>query len=637
MFKGDQLTESEKRELMLEIEELAQLEGLRNYVQSGSGFSISADILNLINGKADKNEVVRHDGSVSLTGDWDVGDGRTISTEKISARDSDGLTLSEDGGKGILIQDNTGYVGINKSNPSYQLDVDGDIYTTGKVYLGADWKKALSASEGTKEIYVATTGSDETGDGSASKPYKTISKAVSVLPRCITEHTYINVSPGTYNLDTDGYVDTTGIDVWASLTFRAKNTDGYELYPSEPLQANIYSSTTIGRTTLNLQQNSLVGGRVWIMNGAGVTQYRTIVSNTATTITVDTAWDTAPDNTSYFVYCGGVSIQGSSSSSPLIKLVNGTTYLRGLILRSTGYFSVSADSIPSCSIYCCFFNANYMGFVSNSNNRIDFNYNYYLQSTAIVSAFLTFGNVSVNIRGSVFNGQSPSYNTAGVYVSYPSTIMFPSTGSIFTTTFTNYKYAIYISDFGTLITKSGNVAFINVTIPYYMGKGDFRTALISHDSSNATLEIKNNSSTSDYDQQIKFTKASTTSFSIGVDDSDSDKFKISAGSALGTNDRLVIDNTGKTTITGTLAHTGTFLGFFSTSPVIKQSALTTQLTTITSSDPTTPDYNIADPINSNAYGFTSADEFKTVMKVISNLQTRVAELETKLKNYGLLY
>ncbi|HGE71090.1 TPA: hypothetical protein ENX78_09665, partial [Candidatus Poribacteria bacterium] len=170
MFKGDQLTESEKRELMLEIEELAQLEGLRNYVQSGSGFSISADILNLINGKADKNEVVRHDGTVSLTGDWDVGDGRTISTEKISARDSDGLTLSEDGGKGILIQDNTGYVGINKSNPSYQLDVDGDIYTTGKVYLGADWKKALSASEGQKEIYVATTGSDETGDGSASKP-----------------------------------------------------------------------------------------------------------------------------------------------------------------------------------------------------------------------------------------------------------------------------------------------------------------------------------------------------------------------------------------------------------------------------------------------------------------------------------
>ena len=634
MFKGDQLTESEKRELMLEIEELAQLEGLRNYVQSGSGFSISADILNLINGKADKNEVVRHDGTVSLTGDWDVGDGRTISTEKISARDSDGLALSEDGGKGILIQDNTGYVGINKSNPSYQVDVNGDIYTTGKVYLGANWKKALSASEGTKEIYVATTGSDETGDGSASKPYKTISKAVSVLPRCITEATFINISPGTYNLDTDGYVTTAGIDVWSVLVIQAKNTDGYVLYPSAPMSANIYSSTTIGRTTLNLQPNSLVGGRVWIMNGTGAGQYRTIVSNTATTITVDTAWDTTPDSTSYFLYCGGVNIQGSSE---LIRLISGEIYLLGVILKSTGNNAVSAQSTPACHIWFCFFNESKRSVVTTSYNILDFRYNYILQSNDSLSGLIVQSFANVYIYGSIFNGQSTSYNTAGIYCVLPGLLVFPPSGSTVKATFTNLRYGVYAPDFGVIINKDVNVTFTNVITQYYMGKGDFRTALISDDSSNATLEIKNNSSTSDYDQQIKFTKASTTSFSIGVDDSDSDKFKISAGSALGTNDRLVIDNTGKTTITGTLAHTGTFLGFFSASPVIKQSALTAQLTTITSSDPTTADYDIADPINSNAYGFTSADEFKTVMKVISNLQTRVAELETKLKNYGLLY
>jgi len=489
----------------------------------------------------DHTQYLLANGTRSLTGNWDVGDGRTISTEKISARDSDGLTLTEDGGKGILIQDNTGYVGINKSNPSYQLDVNGDIYTTGKVYLGADWKKALTASEGTKEIYVATTGSDETGDGSASKPYKTISKAVSVLPRCITEHTYINISPGTYNLGTDGYVDTIGIDVWASLTFRAKNTDGYELYPSSPLQANIYSSNTIGNSSLSLQPNSLVDGKVWIMNGTGAGQYRTIVSNTATTITVGTAWDTTPDSTSYFLYCGGVNIQGSSD---LMRLISGEISLFGVILKSTGGYAVCAYSAPACHIWFCFFNECRRSIITARYNILDFRYNYLLQPNDSLSGLIVQSFANVYIYGSIFNGQSTSYNTAGIYCSLPGMLVFPPSGTSIKATFTNLRYGVYAPDFDVIINKDVNVTFTNVTTPYYMGKGDFRTALISDDSSNAILEIKNNSSTSDYDQQIKFTKASTTSFSIGVDDSDSDKFKISAGSALGTNDRLVIDTAG---------------------------------------------------------------------------------------------
>jgi len=93
---------------------------------------------------------------------------------------------------------------------------------------------------------------------------------------------------------------------------------------------------------------------------------------------------------------------------------------------------------------------------------------------------------------------------------------------------------------------------------------------------------------------------------------------------------------GKIEIDGELDHDGSSIGFFGVSPVSRQTALTSQLTTITCSDPSSPDYSIADPINNNAYGFTTADEFKTVMSVICNLQNRLLELETKLKNYGLL-
>ena len=66
------------------------------------------------------------------------------------------------------------------------------------------------------------------------------------------------------------------------------------------------------------------------------------------------------------------------------------------------------------------------------------------------------------------------------------------------------------------------------------------------------------------------------------------------------------------------------------------SALTTALTTITCSAPSTPDYDITDLTQTTPYGFASADEGQTVLTVIKNLQTRLAELESKLQAMGLL-
>ncbi len=65
-------------------------------------------------------------------------------------------------------------------------------------------------------------------------------------------------------------------------------------------------------------------------------------------------------------------------------------------------------------------------------------------------------------------------------------------------------------------------------------------------------------------------------------------------------------------------------------------ALTTQLTTITPADAEgTPDYAIAAVINSSAYGFASAQEAITVLYVIKNLQTRLAEVEARLEGVGI--
>jgi hypothetical protein len=65
-------------------------------------------------------------------------------------------------------------------------------------------------------------------------------------------------------------------------------------------------------------------------------------------------------------------------------------------------------------------------------------------------------------------------------------------------------------------------------------------------------------------------------------------------------------------------------------------ANTAALTTITSTAPGTADFAIQDLTQTTPFGFVTKDEGNTVLAVVANLQARVAELETKLKTYGIL-
>jgi hypothetical protein len=67
-----------------------------------------------------------------------------------------------------------------------------------------------------------------------------------------------------------------------------------------------------------------------------------------------------------------------------------------------------------------------------------------------------------------------------------------------------------------------------------------------------------------------------------------------------------------------------------------QTELTDELTTVTCNAPSSADYAIADATQTTPFGFTTLDEFLSVIKVIANLQTRQNELETKLVALGFL-
>ena len=80
------------------------------------------------------------------------------------------------------------------------------------------------------------------------------------------------------------------------------------------------------------------------------------------------------------------------------------------------------------------------------------------------------------------------------------------------------------------------------------------------------------------------------------------------------------------------------IGLFGASPGKRASAMTTQLTALTHTAPGADDFAIQDFGDSvtGKWAFPSHDEANTVLKVIANLQTRVAELEAMLKSCGLL-
>lgn len=70
---------------------------------------------------------------------------------------------------------------------------------------------------------------------------------------------------------------------------------------------------------------------------------------------------------------------------------------------------------------------------------------------------------------------------------------------------------------------------------------------------------------------------------------------------------------------------------------IKGAALTAQLTSITIADAAgTPDYAIQAVINTNAYGFASAQEAISFLYVVQNLQVRLAQVEARLEAAGLI-
>lgn len=84
---------------------------------------------------------------------------------------------------------------------------------------------------------------------------------------------------------------------------------------------------------------------------------------------------------------------------------------------------------------------------------------------------------------------------------------------------------------------------------------------------------------------------------------------------------------------GEASGTAAMIGFLGAAAIVRPTALTAQLTTITHTAPGTPDYAIQDFVDVSlgvGWAFKDHDEANSVLKVIENLQVRMDELEDKL-------
>lgn len=152
----------------------------------------------------------------------------------------------------------------------------------------------LSASGGggdtaLADIYVNdSTGNDSTGTGAIGAPYKTLAKALSVLPYYLEIGHTIHVADGTYaeGIDVRRFRSIGGGNLYitgntttpANVTFTGTITSSFE-----SLSTNTACIRVDGGLTLNLdgiRVNATADIGVWITNRANVTMYKMVITGT---------------------------------------------------------------------------------------------------------------------------------------------------------------------------------------------------------------------------------------------------------------------------------------------------------------------------------------------------------------------
>jgi len=204
-----------------------------------------------------------------------------------------------------------------------------------------------SKSTADTTIYVdaAATGA---GDGTSwTDAFTSIQSAVNSLPLFISNDITIKVNGGTYTEN----IDLAGHSCVGTLTIKAEDTSGNQLYDNGLATGG--STTEIDDTGKAWATNAFAGGKAFVYDGTNEGEIRDISSNTATSITVSSAFPSAIDTTSRYVVLGLVNVSGTFINSNLDNFnMYGLSFeinAAGAVAKFSGVKNVNLD-------YCSFVN-----------------------------------------------------------------------------------------------------------------------------------------------------------------------------------------------------------------------------------------------------------------------------------------
>lgn len=215
-----------------------------------------------------------------------------------------------------------------------------------------DDKKLIESTTTVKNIYVATTGSDLTGDGTAGNPYKTIQKAIDTLPDFINYSVNINIGPGTFNENISFTKRTTSSSTELSVNqlFVFFNGSSTEIVPEQTATAGSNNTITVAGAgwTPNAYQEKFI----LITGGTGFApghfnNYFPILSNTADTLTLPKTSTTLNNTTKFKIVYPSTILRGLSSLTNVFRTLcdpNIWTFLKSCVIENTGGVVTTTNS-----------------------------------------------------------------------------------------------------------------------------------------------------------------------------------------------------------------------------------------------------------------------------------------------------
>lgn len=225
----------------------------------------------------------------------------------------------------------------------------------------------------------ASTGSDETGDGTSGNPYATIQKCIDELPTIIAHDVIIAVGA---NETITSPITFAGHYCAKSLTLKSMDTSNNNLYDNGTADAGA-GNNELDDTSKSWDIDEWNGGYVAIIQGTGVGQIRSISDTTATKITVSVNWAVNPDATSMYIIVMNT-ITGSGVGSGIGGLCSNLT-IQGFRFSTFTAFAIAADAgfiargtgVSDIMINRCIFQGGAHGVYSSTGYSGRFEYNWF--------------------------------------------------------------------------------------------------------------------------------------------------------------------------------------------------------------------------------------------------------------------